>query len=131
MSKSQSTRLAVKFPLGVLIDVNTKSTWQLNNYNLHAGCGGYRLQRHKQGGDMTMKQLWIVLFFLFVSTVSGAESWQEPEDFRGLKWGASVEEMRKIFPARGQGSTGGEVIVLDVDKPRIFSDRIKSFHASG
>ncbi len=65
------------------------------------------------------EQLWIVLFFLFVSTVSGAESWQEPEDFRGLKWGASVDEMHKVFPTHNVG------------KPRDFSNRIQLVSVGG
>jgi len=35
---------------------------------------------------------------LFLASLSyAAEPWQEPEDFRGLKFGASVEEMRAVF----------------------------------
>ena len=40
----------------------------------------------------------LALFFLTESAIA-AESWQEPADFRGLKWGASIEEMQQLFPA--------------------------------
>ena len=35
----------------------------------------------------------------FAAISYAADAWQEPEDFRGLKWGASPSEMYTIFPA--------------------------------
>jgi hypothetical protein len=37
-------------------------------------------------------------FFVVIASTKAAEPWQEPEDFRGLKWGASVQEMQKFYP---------------------------------
>jgi len=64
--------------------------------------------------------LTLVIAAFLVTTVptNGADSsWQEPEDFRGLKWGASVDEIRKVFPT-AQG-------------PFDYGNRIKSFRVGG
>ena len=64
--------------------------------------------------------LFIAAFLVTTVPTNGADSsWQEPEDFRGLKWGASVGEMRKVFST------------LNVDKPRDSGNRIKSFYVGG
>jgi hypothetical protein len=34
-----------------------------------------------------------------------AEHWQEPDDFRGLKFGASVEEMKAVFGNKVQSAS--------------------------
>jgi hypothetical protein len=59
---------------------------------------------------------------LFLASLSyAAEPWQEPEDFRGLKFGASVEEMKAVF-----GN------VLPVPAPAIVgTPRIKTFALRG
>src|SRR5580765_3771840 len=60
--------------------------------------------------------LTLVIAAFLVTTVptNGADSsWQEPEGFRGLKWGASVDEIRKVFPT--------------AQKTLDLSNRIKSF----
>jgi hypothetical protein len=48
--------------------------------------------------EASMKTLLLAVSFFFCQLVYAADTWQEPEDFRGVKWGASLEEMRKVFP---------------------------------
>lgn len=45
-------------------------------------------------------KILVGLFFALtiVGVSAAAESWQEPEDFRGLKWGASIPEMQQLYP---------------------------------
>lgn len=46
-----------------------------------------------------MKRLLLIGGLLLATTVAfAAEPWKEPEDFRGLKWGASVSDMKTVFP---------------------------------
>jgi hypothetical protein len=55
-----------------------------------------------------------------------AEHWQEPEDFRGLKFGASVEEMKAVFGNKVQSAS------VKPSNPRMnfFSER-QNRHRSG
>jgi len=66
----------------------------------------------------------IAAFLVTTVPTNGADSsWQEPEDFRGLKWGASVEEMRKVFRTAAQYRDIGNRIKLFFDLQRI-GDRV-------
>jgi hypothetical protein len=48
----------------------------------------------------TMKKLLLVVS-LFLAVIShAAEPWQEPEDFRGFKWGVSIEEFKSTLGSR-------------------------------
>lgn len=85
----------------------------------------HRLAKRKmycsRGRDFRMKLiLALVIAAMLVTPVptNGADSsWQEPEDFRGLKWGASIDEMREVFPT--------------AQKPSIYGNRIKTFSVGG
>jgi hypothetical protein len=67
--------------------------------------------------------LVIAAFLITTVPTNGDSSWQEPEDFRGLKWGASVEEMRKVFRTAAQYRDIGNRIKLFFDLQRI-GDRL-------
>lgn len=45
-----------------------------------------------------MKSLLFVLVFFVFGSLHAAEPWQEPEDFRGLRWGKPFSEAKQFFP---------------------------------
>jgi hypothetical protein len=55
---------------------------------------------------MRIGALTIVLMFCLGSNAYAADSWQEPEDFRGFKWGATIEDFEKALGNHMECRTG-------------------------
>jgi hypothetical protein len=76
-----------------------------------------------------VKKIYPLVFaasLVLVALTNAGEPWQEPEDFRGLKWGASVEEMRKVFPLENELREMRSVWAI----PTLVGNRIKRFTVS-
>src|SRR4029450_3513589 len=71
--------------------------------SIHANRGrrrNYARLPAKWERQKTMKKLLLVVI-LFLALIShAAEPWQEPEDFRGFKWGVSIEELKSTLGSR-------------------------------
>ena len=71
-----------------------------------------------------MKKFSVILLVILFPTLSPA-AWNEPDGFRGLKWGSPAAELRGLFPAVKEYTKSRHVKSFLGDRMRMFSVKDK------
>src|SRR5919108_2616937 len=60
---------------------------------------GFFSGSEKKEGDMMKLMILLLIILSICGLTTAAEPWREPEDFRGIKWGASEAEALRLYPS--------------------------------